>query len=285
MAGWKQQTLALLQKETSLPRLEAILARQFDALFAQIDAVPEITALRKAAFDKQRAYISAQNKLLAEKLYRKAFTVDYLHERPTGQPELHQVRAVFSTPVGRKPADSTVPQAPPGAFTVNAGLSVFRPELMPGDGWKTRDSQVSAALDWTPIRSGVLRPTYTFAYYFQYMAANGVIKFDKTAITPGGAAIPLPKPAIEVLNTKGAIHVAPVPRQHPRCPGDLVPAGRQLLEPDGADHRPVVLAGTRRRGLRPGTAEAAADWKVDRAECPQIQRGLRFAVAVAQAAA
>ena len=65
-AGWKQQTLALLQKETSLPRLEAILARQFDALFAQIDAMPEIAALRKAEFDKQRAYISAQNKLLAE---------------------------------------------------------------------------------------------------------------------------------------------------------------------------------------------------------------------------
>ena len=207
-AGWRAETLRQLQQETSLDRLERVLAQRFQLLYDQIDGMPEVTALRKAAFDKQRAYLSAQNKLLAEKLYRKAFTVDYLHERPTAQPELHQVRVVFSTPVGRKPDTPTGPTAPPGAFTVNAGLSVFRPEVMPGDGWKTRDSQVSAALDWTPIRRGVLRPTYTAAYYFQYMASNGVIKFDKTAITPGGAAIPLPKAAIEVLNTKGAIHVA-----------------------------------------------------------------------------
>jgi hypothetical protein len=185
-----------------------VLLRQFERLYQQIDALPDVTALRKASFEKQRAYIVAQNTLLAEKLYRKAFTVDYLHERPTAQPELHQVRLVFSTPVGRKPTDPTSPQAPPGAFTVNAGLSMFKPEVMPGDGWQARDAQVSAALDWTPMRRGLLRPTYTAAYYFQHMAANGVIKFDKTAITPGGAAIPLPKAAIEVLNTKGAIHVA-----------------------------------------------------------------------------
>ncbi len=80
--------------------------------------------------------------------------------------------------------------------------------MTPDDGWKVRDSQFSAALDWTPNQTATLRATFTAAYDFQYMIANGALKFEKTAITPGGAAIPLPKAAIELLNTKGDIHVA-----------------------------------------------------------------------------
>jgi hypothetical protein len=207
-AGWRDETLARLRQETVLERLEDVLLRQFERLYQQIDALPDVTALRAASFEQQRAYIVAQNRLLAEKLYRKAFTLDYLHERPTAQPELHQVRVVFSTPVGRKPKAPTSAPAPPGALTINAGLSMFKPDVTPGTGWTTQDAQVSAAFDWTPMRRGLLRPTYTVAYYLQHMAANGVIRFDRTSITPGGAAIPLPRAAIEVLNTTGAIHVA-----------------------------------------------------------------------------
>jgi len=115
---------------------------------------------------------------------------------------------VFSTPLGRKLEDGFEVRAPKGAFTMNAGVSFFNPQVTPDDGWKIRDSQFSAALDWTPNQTGTLRATFTIAYYFQYMVANGVLKFDKTAITPGGAAIPLPKAAIELLNTKGDMHVA-----------------------------------------------------------------------------
>jgi hypothetical protein len=219
--GWKTETLALL-KAAAPERREALLLERYQLLFDLLEDVPELTALRAAAFKEYRAYVTAQNTLLAEKLYRKALTVDYLYERPTGQPELHQVRAVFSTPLGAKPIIAAA-KAPTGAFTVNAGLSLFNPGLEGDDGWKLRDSQVSAALDWTPIQKGIVRPTYTLAYYYQYMAANGVIKFDKTAITPGGAAIPLPKPAIEVLNTKGAIHVAQFRISIPAAQGVSIP--------------------------------------------------------------
>lgn len=206
-AGWKEETLKLLEAETSATARKEVLLRRYQSLRATVEASAEITQLRAEAFKEYRAYVTAQNKLLAEKLYRKAFTVDYLHERPTGQPALEQVRVVFSTPLGRKLENGFEVRAPTGAFTVNAGVSFFNPQVPSEDGWKIRDSQFSAALDWTPNQIGTLRATFTVAYYFQYMVANGALKFDKTAITPGGAAIPLPKAAIELLNTKGDIHV------------------------------------------------------------------------------
>jgi hypothetical protein len=214
-SGWLTQAQAALRADVASggggqdlqDRLEMTLLARYRQLLEQLKTAPEFAAFEAAAFTTQRAYVEKQNALLAEQLYRKALTVDYVHERPSTQPELHQLRAVFSTPLGRKPTGGRL-EAPTGAFTVNAGLSMFRPELTPPEGWKLRDAQVSAALDWTPVRTGDLRPTYTVAYYFQYMVANGVIEFDKTAITPGGSAIPLPKTAVELLDTKGAIHVA-----------------------------------------------------------------------------
>ena len=205
---WRTETLKLLEAETSAAGRQDLLHRRFQSLRAAVDADVDITQLRATAFKEYRAYVVEQNKLLAEKLYRKAFTVDYLHERPSGQPSLEQVRAVFSTPLGRKVDDGLEVRAPKGAFTMNAGLSFFNPQVTPADGWQVRDSQFAAALDWTPNQTATLRTTFTVAYYFQYMVANGVLKFDKTEITPGGAAIPLPKGAVEILNTKGDIHVA-----------------------------------------------------------------------------
>jgi hypothetical protein len=213
--SWTTQTQTALRSDVAKGgeadevqnRLEMTLLARYRQLHEQLKAAPEFAAFQGAAFTTQRAYVERQNALLAEQLYRKALTVDYVHERPSTQPELHQVRVVFSTPLGRKPSAGRL-QAPTGAFTMNAGLSMFRPELTPPEGWKVRDAQFSAALDWSPVRTGDMRPTYTVAYYFQYMVANGVIQFDKTAITPGGAAIPLPKTAVELLDTTGPIHVA-----------------------------------------------------------------------------
>lgn len=222
-AGWRAETLKLLEAESTAAGRQAVLLRQYEALARIVEGSAEITQLRTAAFKEYRAYVVVQNKLLAEKLYRKALTVDYLHERPSGQPALEQVRVVFSTPLGRKLVDGLEARAPKGAFTMNAGVSFFNPQVDPDDGWKVRDTQFSAALDWTPKQTGTLRTTVTVAYYFQYMVANGVLKFDKTAITPGGAAIPLPKAAIELLNTKGDIHVGQVRVSIPATTGVSFP--------------------------------------------------------------
>jgi hypothetical protein len=208
--SWIEATVSALEKGgTSLAELEALLLAHYRVLYESIKNEPDLVALHVAAMPTKIAYIAAQNALLAEKLYRKALTTDYVYERPSQQPELHQIRAIFSTPLGRKPAhpESAAPSPPPGALTINAGVSVFRPELTTSPTWKVRDNQFSAGVDWTPNRTGVFRPTYTAAYYFQYMVANGVLKFDEKALTPGGAAIELPKAAKELLDTKGAIHI------------------------------------------------------------------------------
>src|SRR5262245_26404005 len=104
-AGWRDETLKLLEAETSQAGREALLLRRYQSLRATVVASAEISQLQAAAFKEYRAYLIEQNKLLAEKLYRKALTADYLHERPTGQPALEQVRMVFSTPIGRKLTD------------------------------------------------------------------------------------------------------------------------------------------------------------------------------------
>jgi hypothetical protein len=209
-ASWSEATESALQKGgTSLAELEVLLLAHYRVLYESVKDDPELGPLHAEAMQKKIAYIAAQNALLAEKLYRKALTTDYVYERPSQQPELHQIRAIFSTPLGRKPPnpESAAPAPPSGALTINVGVSVFRPDLTTSPKWKVRDSQVSAGLDWTPNRMGVFRPTYTAAYYFQYMVANGVLKFDEKALTPGGAAIELPKAAKELLDTKGAIHI------------------------------------------------------------------------------
>ncbi|MCC7123435.1 MAG: hypothetical protein IT178_01195 [Acidobacteria bacterium] len=221
--GWREETLRLLEAETSAGGRRRVLLRRFEALLARVESSTEIARVRAAAFNEYRAYVEAQNKLLSEKLYRKALTVDYLHERPTAQPSLEQVRLVFSTPLGRKGAETFEVRAPKAALTMNAGVSFFNPRANPGDRWQVRDTQFSAALDWTPNQTGTLRATFTAAYYFQYMVANGVLKFDKVAITPGGAAIPLPKAAVELLNTKGDIHVGQLRLSIPAGQGVSIP--------------------------------------------------------------
>lgn len=212
-SGWSQGTIDLLERNVdSLERLEAVLLERYRAVYDVVRGSAELQALHAATLPDSLAYISAQNALLAEKLYRKALTLDYLHERPTDQPTLHQARLVFATPLGRKtsaiiPGAAPAQAAPTGMLTVNGGVSWFEPGTPEGSAWKVRDGQFSMGLDWSPRTSGRFRPTYTAAYYFQYMVSNGVLKFTGDAVTPGGAAIPLAKAAKELLNTKGPIHI------------------------------------------------------------------------------
>ena len=177
-----------------------MLLNRYRIAYEVVRGAPELLALHAQTLPQKLAYISTQNKLLAEKLYRKALTVDYVQERPSDQPRLHQVRLVVSTPVGRKPADDRLTQSfsaamPTTTLTLNGGLSMSQPGIVDANSWQLRDAQLSGGFDWSPAAFGTLRPTYTVAYYFQYMIANAVLRFDGDAVTPGGTLIPLPRPA------------------------------------------------------------------------------------------
>lgn len=190
-------------------RLERELLARLESVFGGIQADPEVAGLVAKARQARLGYIESMNNVLADKLYRKAVTLDYAHVRPTDQPVFHQVKAVMSVPLGHRAQRIAERRdvVPSATFMLNAGVSAFKPGVDSDHQWRLRDSQVSAGFDWAPVAWGERRPIYTVAYYFQYMHADGVLKFDGEAITPGGAKIPISGPAKTVLNTKGAIHV------------------------------------------------------------------------------
>jgi hypothetical protein len=210
--NWPAETKLALQSETSYSRMEEILLARYRLAYNLARQAPEFQALLAGMIPAQAAYIKAQNTLLAEKLYRKALTLDYVHQRPSDQPWLDQARLVFSTPLGSKPAstgESPASAVPPGSFTLNAGVTFYQAlPQSPASSGRVRDAEVSTALGWSPAGWGDVRPTYTVAYYFQYMIENGVVQFNGDTATAGGAAIRLPGSAVEVLKTKGPIHVA-----------------------------------------------------------------------------
>lgn len=226
---WRDETLRLLEEQNySFEELEAILLRRYEGAYELMRDNAELRGAFAASAPEMLAYRSAQNALLAEKLYRKAATLDYVYERPADHPPLHQARLVLATPLGRKAAAralavASTATAPTGMLTVNAGVSIFDGRELEAGEWKVRDAQFSAGVDWSPRTRTEFRPTYTAAYYFQYMVSNGVLKFTGDAVTPGGAAIPLPKAAKEILNTKGAIHIAQVRASFPVAKGVSVP--------------------------------------------------------------
>jgi len=218
-ASWRAGTMQALNAAVAthpsassaelLDVLDRVLLERFEAAFEMVRPAPEITMLLARVQPARDAYVTAMNTLLAEELYRKAVTLDYAYTRPSDQPVFHQVRAVVATPLGRRPERvmDTRDALPTGMVTANAGVSWFKPGVEGIDGWRVRDSQLSVALDWSPVVWGTRRPVYTVAYYFQYMHEDGVLQFNGEAITPGGAEIELQGPAMTVLDTKGAIHV------------------------------------------------------------------------------
>lgn len=214
-AGWVQDTRnemaeAAARAGVTPADLEALLLERYRLAYDLALSTEELRTARTAAARAKLAYIKAQNKELAVKLYRKAFTADYLHQRPTDQPWLHQIRLVASTPLGKppEPGESRAALAPSVSMILNAGVTFYGKTGETAVKSRVRDAQASLAFDWSPAAWGAIRPTYTAAYYFQYMIENGVIEFNKEAVTPGGAAIVLPRAAVEVLNTRGPIHIA-----------------------------------------------------------------------------
>ncbi len=229
-AQWKATTVRLLDERSgSLEDLEDVLLQQYEAVYELVRGNPDLQMMLASAAPEMLAYRRAQNALLAEKLYRKSATLDYVYERPADQPPLHQARLVVATPLGRKsgatgPTAVAARAAPTGMLTLNGGVSIFDPGTGDVGERRIRDAQFSVGVDWSPRTRTTFRPTYTAAYYFQYMVANGVLKLTGDAVTPGGAAIVLPKAAKEVLNTKGAIHIVQVRASFPVGQGVSFPA-------------------------------------------------------------
>jgi len=213
--------------ETVADVLEPVLIARLDAAVEIVRAAPAVSQPLLAVVEPARqAYVRAMNAVLAEKLYRKALTLDYANVRPSDQAAFHQLKLIWSVPLGGRPTEviEAAAAVPGGTFTINGGVSWFNPGVDGMDSSRIRDTQVSLGFDWSPASWGSRRPVYTLAYYFQYMHENGVIQFNGDAITPGGATIALPGPAEVLLDTKGAIHVVQAGVSLPVGAGIRIPA-------------------------------------------------------------
>lgn len=214
LPSWREQTIRALERDfDSFDEIEAALLDRYALAFESAAVDEELDRALPTVLAERQKYIAAQNKVLAEKLYRKALTFDYVHKRPLNQPRTHQLRIVASTPIGRAPAAARVAESmnagvPAVTMNLNAGISFYESTPAASHPRRVRDAQVSVGFDWTPAAPVSLRPTYSAAYYFQYMLENNVLQFTGQALTPGASAIPLPGAAKELLNTKGPIHVA-----------------------------------------------------------------------------
>jgi hypothetical protein len=215
-AGWGATTRALIQTAAARPgasaaELEPLLLERYRLAYSLAVSTQELREATALASKAKLEYLKVQNRELAEKLYRKALTVDYSQVRPGDQPVQHQIRVVAATPLGGKPGDvgeSKAKIAPSASLTVNAGITLFDQTGRSITGGRVRDAQACLGIDWSPTSWGVIRPTYTAAYYFQYMLENAAMQFHREAVTPGGEGASAPRTAAAVANTRGPIHVA-----------------------------------------------------------------------------
>jgi phage tail tube protein FII len=208
-AGFRMRIIDQLAKETT----EAGFRRVLAAAYAEVSAAvsrEEVESLRGL----QEKVRQALNKARAEALFKKAVTLEYLHQRPVNQPQLSQLRAIVSTPLGHKPDGEkrmlTESSAMPNAsLSFNFGATLYHHVDAAAQPGRLRDVQFSSALDFPLGKWGALGyAKATLAGYYQYMKENAVLQFGQDLVTPGAAAIPLPRPAVEVLGTKGHIGVA-----------------------------------------------------------------------------
>jgi hypothetical protein len=159
----------------------------------------------QARLKTQDEFIAAREKELNDVLYKSHGALELNHLNPASSPNMLAARFSYTNALGAvQPGRSDV-SGPLTTVSVNVAASVF--EKIPTNVKVGRFRDVQAALqldrklgkpEWE------LRPTFSLAGYYQYMAQNSVIEFKQDTLVPN-TNIPLPRPAVEVLNTKGSI--------------------------------------------------------------------------------
>ena len=154
-----------------------------------------------------RAFDDAMAKALEPILFKPALTFEYNHQQPANEVPVSNLRIIADKPFWGHSLGSSTAKSPQGLFTLNAALTFY--ERIP-EGLKAgRLRDVQAGLQFSRQVGAAHwdnRPTLSFAGYYQYMKENAVLEFGTTAQTPI-VPIPLPKPAVEILNTKGSIGI------------------------------------------------------------------------------
>jgi hypothetical protein len=187
-------------------RLEAAYLTAVRELIPAVDA-ERIDSLKQAEAEYNKAMATA----LAPLLLKAQATFEYHHLSPANQANMSSFRFVMDKKIWRKKrltADTAAPADDYEALlTLNLGATIYEnlPEGVRSGRW--RDAQLAGQFDRKvgPARWQT-RPFLSIAGYYQYQKENAILQFQQTAQTPL-VPIPLPKPAVEVLDTKGHIGI------------------------------------------------------------------------------
>lgn len=164
-----------------------------------------IEASYKTWMEAQDAFTAEREKVLNGVLYKSHGALEFNYLNPASTPNMFTTRFSFTNALGAAEAGKSDKSGPLTTVSVNFAASVY--EKIPANlkVGRFRDVQAAAQLDRKLGKAGwELRPTFSLAGYYQYQAQNAVIEFKQDTLVPN-TNIPLPRPAIEVLDTKGSI--------------------------------------------------------------------------------
>jgi hypothetical protein len=164
------------------------------------DVVNKHTAAFQAYASAENAYHGKRDTALAAVLNKWTTSFEYDYNRVASQPDQSSFKWIYSY------RSDTNDNSKIMQITANAGATIYD-SLVGSSTSRVRSAQAAFQLDYTATSSASkVQTALSGGYYFQYMAANGLLTLPATQLAPG-TAIPLPGNASELLNTKGPIHI------------------------------------------------------------------------------
>ena len=166
--------------------------------FADVaQTVPGIDDLIKNFLQAENAYIVARDQALKDVFYDSTYAFNYDLTNNASQPMTSTFKVIYGY---QHQFSHSVLQT-----TANGSATIYN-SLRGSTESRIRSAQGALQFDYKRDSTFKVQSELSAGYYFQYMAANGLIDLPSTAFAPG-TTIALPSNASVLLNTTGPIHI------------------------------------------------------------------------------
>jgi len=180
---------------------DAIVSALHDALrdlLTIVDArVPDLASQAEAALASYNAFFLAQDELIDAIAMKRVFALEYVGNRPIGQPNTSNVRLIVDWPL-----------TPRTKLVGNGGATIYDtlPADAPAGARRYRDAQVALQLDHGLDKASILGPAvFSLAVYYQYQHSPALLEVDPLNPIPGVSFVGLPAGAKTVFAQKGSL--------------------------------------------------------------------------------
>ena len=160
---WKNRAETDLQAHW---KSEPDLRRAFDRQMMELTGIAAMNAdLAAKLIELTKATVEFENSIAAEaaeRTFRRALTLDLVHQRPTDQPWIDKLRLDFNTPLGKKNDKNDKVNEAGAALSLdfNAAVTMFHAtQSFDNKSKRLRDASASLALNWRLKPWGALVPT------------------------------------------------------------------------------------------------------------------------------